>query len=58
MRQSEQDDHFDDLATFAECVYFNLVLSATKRTLTENEVYLLDRAAEVAEKLHRARLSL
>ena len=53
MGQTYQDDHFDTLATFAEAVYINLVLVATKRTLSENETYLLQRAAEVADQLHR-----
>jgi hypothetical protein len=52
MPQSYQDDYFDSLQTFAECVYFNLVLASLKKTLSEDEAHILHRAAEVAEELH------
>jgi hypothetical protein len=52
MKQSEQDDHFDSLQTFAECVYFNLVLASLRRTLTDDEAHILQRASDVAGQLH------
>jgi hypothetical protein len=57
MAQSFQDDIFDDLATFAECAYLNLVLAHLKRPLTEAETSLLMRAADVAGRLHGVRAS-
>jgi hypothetical protein len=48
MRQSQQDDVFEDLECFAQLVYLNLVRAAIKRTLSDDEAYLLQRAAELA----------
>lgn len=45
--QSHQDDIFPELECFLECVYINLMLAAIKRTLTEDEVSLLQGAAEL-----------
>jgi hypothetical protein len=50
--QTHQDDHFDDLATFAECVYFQFVLVALKRKLTDDEAHVLARAVEIVDRLH------
>jgi hypothetical protein len=50
--QSFQDDHFDALATFAETTYIFLTLKAIQQRLTEDELYLLVRAAKVAAVLH------
>jgi len=55
MMQSAQDDIFDNLSTFAEMVYINLVLVGTKRGLNDNEAYILERAAQVADQLHQQR---
>jgi len=52
MGQTYQDDHFNMLAIFAECVYFNLVLVAMKRPLSIDEMHILQRATEIAASLH------
>jgi hypothetical protein len=44
--QSQQDDVFNTLSTFAESTYLNLVLAAIKRNLTEDEAAILHRAAD------------
>lgn len=49
--QSYIDDNFEELQAFAKNVYDNLVLLATKRQLLEEELYLLEVAAKVNEKL-------
>lgn len=52
MKQSQQDDVFDDLQLFAETTYLNLVLAALKRTLNEDEVAILGRVIRlVSDKL-------
>jgi hypothetical protein len=51
LRQSHQDDIFDQLATFAETTYMYLVMVAIKRRLTDDETWLLDRAAKAAGQL-------
>jgi hypothetical protein len=51
MRQSRQDDLWDQLATFAETTYIFLALVAQKRRLNTDEIYLLDRAAKAAGRL-------
>jgi hypothetical protein len=51
LRQSQQDDLWDQLATFAETTYIFLVLVALQRRLTGDELYLLDRAAKAASQL-------
>jgi len=57
MNQSEQDDTYDLLHTFVECVFFNLMLAAAKRRLNDDEVYLLQRATELCKQLHPAPLA-
>ncbi len=51
MPQSRIDDLFDDLATFAETTYIYLMLLTIKRRLTEDETWLLERAAKAAGQL-------
>lgn len=46
MSQRRQDDTWEALATFAETTYMYLVMVAIKRRLTEDETWLLDRAAK------------
>lgn len=51
MGQSHINDTYDQLATFAETSYIFLMLVAQKRRLTEDEIYILDRAAKAAALL-------
>lgn len=51
MPQSHNDDIFDELATFAQCVYLNLTLVACKRRLSEDECWLLQHSIDLAERL-------
>lgn len=53
MPQSYQDDLFDKLETFAETTYIYLVLAALQRRLNPDEIYLLERAAQVARHIPR-----
>lgn len=48
MSQSAQDDIFEQLATFAETTYVYLMLVGQKRRMTEDELWLLDRATKAA----------
>lgn len=51
IKQSRQDDLFEEVETFAQCVYLCLTLTALKRQLSEEELHLLERAITVGEKL-------
>jgi hypothetical protein len=51
LRHSQQDDIFAQLATFSETTCTYLILVAIKRRLTEDETWLLDRAAKAAGML-------
>jgi hypothetical protein len=44
MKQSTQDDLFDELLTFAESVFICMTLKATKTRLSDEELYVLERS--------------
>lgn len=47
MTQSQQDDLFPELETFAQSVYQSLVLAALKRELNEDEIAVLERLSRL-----------
>lgn len=52
MKQSHQDDTWEELAAFAQSTYINLLLAAKMRRLTDDEISLLQKAARLAVRLH------
>jgi hypothetical protein len=52
MPQSQQDDNYDALETFAETTYMFLVLKAIQQRLSQDEVWLLERASRAAALVH------
>ncbi len=46
MRQSQQDDIFDNLQLFAEKTYIYLTLCAKQRRLNQDELYILEQASK------------
>ena len=46
---SNQEEVIDELETFAQAVYINLILASLKRTLNEDELNLLQLAAQLAD---------
>lgn len=47
LKQSDQDDLFDEIVTNIQANYLCLMLKATKTMLSEEETYIFDRAARV-----------
>jgi hypothetical protein len=47
MPMTKQDDLYEDVAKFNNAVFSTLVLAAVKRQLSEDEVHLLHRSADL-----------